>query len=92
MKRVKAPGRAAQKSCQPRRGDQLAGRIAAEAKPENFVMQALSIYAGSRCLGFVMPRGRQGYEAFNTIDVSLGLYQTQQAAADAVARGACGAP
>ncbi len=47
-------------------------------------MTALSVYDGSRCIGFLMPRGRQGIEAFDADDRSLGLFLTQKSAADAV--------
>jgi hypothetical protein len=43
------------------------------------------ISGGGRC-GFVLPRGPRGYEAFGADCESLGLFDTQQAAIDAVLR------
>jgi hypothetical protein len=44
------------------------------------------IYDGARCLGFLYARGRDGVEAYDADQRSLGLYPTSKAAADAVAR------
>ncbi len=51
-------------------------------------MTALTVYDGSRCIGFIMPRGPQGVEAFDADDHSLGLFPTQKSAADAVSAAA----
>jgi hypothetical protein len=42
------------------------------------------IYDGRACLGFVLSRGRAGFEAFDRDQRSLGLYPTAPAAANAV--------
>jgi hypothetical protein len=42
------------------------------------------IYNGRACLGFVLSRGRAGFEAFTADEQSLGLFKTQAQAADAV--------
>jgi hypothetical protein len=42
-----------------------------------------SVYSGQRLLGFILDRGKTGFEAFNTNERSLGVYGTQRAAADA---------
>ena len=43
------------------------------------------IYDGRQCLGFILARGPAGFEAFTADDrVSLGLFKTQRAAADAI--------
>jgi hypothetical protein len=42
------------------------------------------VYAGRACLGFVLSRGRAGFEAFDRDERSLGLYPTAPAAANAV--------
>jgi hypothetical protein len=47
-----------------------------------------SVYAGQRCIGFILSRGRDGYEAFSAEQKSLGLFQTKNDAADAVVREA----
>jgi hypothetical protein len=44
----------------------------------------LSIYEGQRCIGFLLNRGRTGWEAFDADEVSLGIFPTQQAASDAI--------
>jgi hypothetical protein len=42
------------------------------------------IYDGRACLGFVLSRGRAGFEALDRDERSLGLYPTTPAAANAV--------
>jgi hypothetical protein len=46
------------------------------------------IYDGRACLGFVLSRGRAGFEGFNCQERSLGLFKTVAAAANAVADAA----
>jgi hypothetical protein len=48
----------------------------------------LSVYHGRQCLGHVLPRGRQGYEAFDINDTSLGIYMTRELAIAAVGAAA----
>jgi hypothetical protein len=48
----------------------------------------VSVYDGQRCLGFILARGKSGFEAFDSSDVSLGLHAHMQAAADAISAGA----
>jgi hypothetical protein len=40
----------------------------------------LSVYDGGRCLGHVLPCGRQGFEAFDLEDKSLGVFTSRTAA------------
>jgi hypothetical protein len=48
----------------------------------------VSIYDGRECVGFVISRGKLGYEALDRAERSLGLFPTQREAADAIsARG-----
>ena len=49
-----------------------------------YVTDMLTVTDGKRCLGFILPRGKTGFEAFNDADRSLGLFPTSQDAADAV--------
>lgn len=42
------------------------------------------VYDGKDCLGFVLARGRAGHEAFTREEVSLGIFKTPAAAANAV--------
>jgi len=46
------------------------------------------IYDGRACLGFVLSRGRAGFEAFDHEERSLGLYPVAPAAANAVCAAA----
>jgi hypothetical protein len=43
---------------------------------------------GRECIGFVLSRGRLGFEALNREEQSLGLFPTAPAAANAVINGA----
>jgi hypothetical protein len=42
------------------------------------------VYDGRACLGFVLSRGRAGFEAFDREERSLGLFPTAPTAANAV--------
>jgi hypothetical protein len=44
----------------------------------------LSVYDGRHCAGFVLPRGKVGFEAFDHNDRSRGLYPAQQLAVAAI--------
>ncbi len=44
----------------------------------------VSIFAGQRCIGFILNRGRDGFEAFDVNDRSLGVFPSVKAAAAAV--------
>jgi hypothetical protein len=46
------------------------------------------LYDGRECLGFVLSRGRAGFEAFDSEERSLGLYPAAPAAASAVCAAA----
>jgi hypothetical protein len=48
----------------------------------------VSVYSGRACLGFIIARGRGGFEAFDRDEQSLGFFPTNVAAADAVLRSA----
>ena len=91
MGRPKAPLAAATRRARGRRGNGLlAGEIVSEANPEDSVFQALAVYDGSRCIGYLMPRGKTGVEAFDANTRSLGIFPTMKAAADAVSQAAGG--
>jgi hypothetical protein len=63
----------------------LAGKLRPrKAIPSDFVMQALALYDGQRCLGHILSRGKLGVEAYDVDDRSLGLFPNQKAAADAL--------
>jgi hypothetical protein len=40
----------------------------------------LSIYDGQACIGFVIARGRHGYETFTAGERSLGVFEAQTGA------------
>jgi hypothetical protein len=42
------------------------------------------IYDGTRCLGFILKRGKLGFEAIDREEASLGIFKTQTAAANAI--------
>ncbi len=44
----------------------------------------LSVYAGRECVGFILARGKTGFEAFTAGQKSLGIFPTQKAAAAAL--------
>jgi hypothetical protein len=48
----------------------------------------VSVYDGRACLGFILARGRAGFEAFDREERSLGLYPAAPAAANAVCAAA----
>jgi hypothetical protein len=44
--------------------------------------------SGGVCLGHLVGRGPEGYEAFDVADKSLGIFETQAAAVAALMKGA----
>jgi hypothetical protein len=46
----------------------------------------VSVYDGQRCVGHIICRGRDGFEAFDLDDKSAGMFATQAAAAAALVR------
>jgi hypothetical protein len=60
----------------------------ASARREINSLACLSVFDGQKCLGFLLPRGRQGVEAYDVNNVSLGIYRDQKSAADAVSGAA----
>jgi hypothetical protein len=42
------------------------------------------VYDGRQCLGHILRRGCQGYEAFDRDDKSIGIFPSQQQAANAI--------
>ncbi len=88
MRRRKAARPANHKARRPRARISSVRSRSRQAIPEDFIFQASAVYAGQRCLGHILSRGKAGVEAFDADDRSLGLYLDQKAAADAVARAA----
>jgi len=50
----------------------------------NIKPSMLSVYDGRECCGFVLARGKLGYEAFDPNDKSIGIFETQRRAANAL--------
>jgi hypothetical protein len=48
----------------------------------------MAVYSGRLCVGHVLNRGKAGHEATDANDVSLGMFSTTKAAADAVVAAA----
>jgi hypothetical protein len=44
----------------------------------------LAVFDGRELCGFILKRGRTGFEAFDRDEVSLGLFKTAPAAANAI--------
>jgi hypothetical protein len=44
----------------------------------------VSVYDGRICRGFVIARGKLGFEAFDVDQCSLGIFPNQKGAADAI--------
>jgi hypothetical protein len=42
----------------------------------------INVYDSRHCVGFVLARGRRGYEAFNAGERSLGMFESKDAAID----------
>jgi hypothetical protein len=46
----------------------------------------VSVYSGRDYVGFIFARGKEGFEAFDQQERSLGMFKTQQDAVTAVMR------
>jgi hypothetical protein len=67
-----------------------AEKISAEATPDILATQALAVYDGQVCIGHLLKRRRQGFEAYDINTKSIGIFTDVKAAADAVAKAAGG--
>jgi hypothetical protein len=47
---------------------------------------------GTCCVGFILPRGKTGFEAFDVADRTLGIFPTTKSAADAISASVQEAP
>jgi hypothetical protein len=63
----------------------LKGREATRFK---YSFQAITVTAGQRVIGHVMPCGRDGFRAYAADDRLIGTYPTMKSAADAVSGAA----
>jgi hypothetical protein len=48
----------------------------------------LAVYDGRTCIGHLLNRGKDGIEAFDSADRTLGIYLNLKSACDAIARRA----
>jgi hypothetical protein len=48
------------------------------------------VFDGTRCLGFIIRRGREGFQALNADGNSIGKYHSATKAADEIRREAAG--
>jgi hypothetical protein len=62
-------------------GNAKAGEL---KRSEAYSIRLHAVYSGRVCIGFLLPRGRLGVEAFDADDHSLGIFPTVKAAADAI--------
>ena len=87
MRRLEVRGPATGKTVNgPHDGFSAGGPRDREATPHRFATKyLLSVYAGQRCLGFLLSR-RDGVEAFDIDDRSLGIFPDQKSAADAISK------
>jgi hypothetical protein len=46
-----------------------------------------AVYSRQRCIGFLLSRGKLGFEAFGANEKSLGIFPNEKAAADAISEG-----
>jgi hypothetical protein len=53
---------------------------------EAYSINVQAVYSGRTCIGFLLPRGKQGCEAFDSTDRSLGVFPDQKSAADALSQ------
>jgi hypothetical protein len=56
--------------------------------PNNSNNKLVSVYSGRDCVGHIISRGPQGFEAYDRDDRSLGFFSSQEAAAHALAGAA----
>jgi hypothetical protein len=49
-----------------------------------FSVPMLSVYGGRECKGFILSRGKVGFEAFNSDQQTLGIFPNEKEAADAI--------
>jgi hypothetical protein len=70
------------------RGDASCGWRAAEKRRERSTagptLSSVSVYAGRTCLGFVVWRGKSGFEAVDADERTLGMFPDSKSAATAV--------
>jgi len=45
-----------------------------------------TVFEGRELRGFILPRGRTGFEAFNCDEISVGVFETAHDAARAIGR------
>jgi hypothetical protein len=84
----KARSPAAAGTARGARGSSEAGKLKRPEATPYSQTDCLAVYDGRTCLGFLLPRGKQGVEAFDADDHLLGLFPEHSAAAAIFERGA----
>jgi hypothetical protein len=51
---------------------------------KQLITTMISVCAGTTCIGHILARGPKGYEAFDIDERTLGIYESQRLAADAI--------
>jgi hypothetical protein len=62
--------------------------VSIRTRTPEFKSPMLSVYDGQICCGFVLNRGRDGFEAFSFNGKSIGTFPNQQEATRAIPRRA----
>ena len=70
----------------------MSGRGVVRSRLPQVTPTMLSVTDGTSCVGFVLNRGRDGFEAFNRNGRSVGKFKTQKEAVRAVPRASEMAP
>jgi hypothetical protein len=86
LRRRKASAPAADLANEGRVSEHAGEQLRSQAKSSEAAFQAMAVYDGQRCIGFLRPRGKSGFAAFNANDRALGTFATVKAAADAVSK------
>jgi len=55
-----------------------------QSSDKNPAPKLVSVYSGQTLLGFVLSRGRDGFESFDAKERSIGVFPDMQQAADAI--------
>lgn len=59
-----------------------------EATPFKYTFQAITVTAGQRVIGHLMPRGKLGFEAYDEAGRSIGIFSNQRLATYALSEAA----
>jgi hypothetical protein len=88
LRRSKARRPATESVNRPTRVSKAGKLKSCEATPFKYTFQAITVTAGQRVIGHVMPCGRVGFRAYDADDHPIGADPTMKTAADAVSKAA----